>query len=169
MKYYVVTIITILIFAGAAAQNVSVNILVRNSGKVTKNENVFLEVTICNLDAAVAVPAYRLKPQISVPSNIVSIPGAGHVLPPGWGIVTAKNGQAVLSNGTDTLAPGDCRTLLIAMRGISAGGPSTVSGNLLFANGVAPGNTTGGPLPGDSPADNHSTSTVEVLRGKNRR
>jgi hypothetical protein len=168
MKYPVFAIVALLIHAGVAAQNVSINILVHHSGKVNNNENVFLEVTVCNMDAAVAVPAYRLKPQINVPSNIVSIPGPGHVLPPGWSVVTAKTGQIGLSNGTDTLAAGDCRTLLIAMRAVSVGGPSTVSGNLLFANGVAPGNTTSGPLPGDSPADNHSTSTVEVLQQKNR-
>jgi hypothetical protein len=168
MKYSILTIVATMIYAGAAAQNVSINILVRNAGKVNNNENVFLEVTVCNLDATITVPAYRLKPQISVPANIVSIPVNGHVLQPGWSIVTTKGAQIGLSNGTDTLAAGDCRTLLIAMRAVSAGGSSTVSGNLLFANGIAPGNTTSGPLPGDSPADNHSTSTVEVIRKNNR-
>lgn len=168
MKHQFFTIVAILLLSNVTAQNVSINVLVQQSGKVVQNENVFLEVTVCNMDATNPVPAYRLKPQISAPANIVNIPVFGHVLPPGWRVAAAKGAQIWLSNGTDTLAAGDCRTLLIVLRGATVGGPSTVSGNLLFANGMAPGTTTAGPLPGDSPADNHSTSTVEVLKGKNR-
>lgn len=161
MKAIVLFLLATCIYTGAAAQNISMNILVRNSGKVSINGTVMLEVTVCNLDAAVHVPAYKLRPQLSVPA-IVAIADEGHVLPAGWSITSGKASQVWLSNGADTLAPGDCRTILIAMKGIAAGGPSTVSGNLLFANGTAPGNIRGAALPGDVPEDNHSTSTVEV-------
>ncbi|MBL7728033.1 MAG: hypothetical protein JNM68_10120 [Dinghuibacter sp.] len=163
-KQTAIVIAALFFCCGAVAQNVSINLLVRNSGKVANNENVFLEVTLCNMDAAVNVPPYRLKAQVSAPASLVKMPMIGHELPPGWRVAAAKEGQLWLSNGTDTLGAGECRTLLVVLRAVSVGGPSTVSGNLLFANGVAPGNITGVPLPGDSPADNHSTSTVEVIR-----
>lgn len=148
------------------AQNMSMNILVRNSGKVITGETVMLEITVCNLNASVTAPVYRLRPQISVPATVV-IADAGHVLPTGWSIVAGKDAQVWLSNGTDSIAGGDCRTILIALTGIKTGASSTVSGNLLFSNGVAPGNVRGTSLPGDVPEDNHSTSTVEVLaKGK---
>lgn len=163
MKTIILLLITIFTCTGITAQNLSLNILVRNSGKVNKNGTVMLEVTVCNTDATVAAPAFKLRPQISIPASIVTIAATEHVLPAGWSITANKGAQLWLSNGTDTIAAGDCRTILIAMKGIAAGGPSTVSGNLLFANGMAPGNTTGGQLPGDSPGDNSSTSTVEVI------
>lgn len=163
MKAIILLFITASAYTTGVAQNVSLNILVRNSGKVNNKRTVMLEVTVCNTDATVTVPAFKLRPQISVPSSIVTIDAAGHVLPAGWSITASKGAQLWLSNGTDTIAAGDCRTILIAMKGIAAGGPSTVSGNLLFANGLAPGNSAGGQLPGDSPGDNNSTSTVEVI------
>jgi hypothetical protein len=151
-----------LICISAAAQNTSLNILTGNSGKVRTGGSVFLEVTVCNHDAAIAVPAYKLKPQISFPKNLVTIPATGHRLPEGWTVTAIKGQQIWLSNGTDTLPPGSCRSIFINLIATAAGGPSTVSANMLFSNGRPPGFVTGSPVPGDSPADNSSTSTIEV-------
>ena len=164
MKLIIILLTAVFTCTGAVAQNASLNILVRNSGKVIKGEIVYLEVTVCNMDASVALPVYKLRPQISVPPGMVMIPVSGHVLPDGWLVTANKGTQIWLSNGTDTIAAGDCRTILIAMQGNEPGGPSTVSGNLLFSNGIAPGSVTGSQTPGDSPADNSSASTVEVLK-----
>ena len=59
------------------------------------------------------------------------------------------------------IAANDRRKLLIAIKGVKAGGPSTISAQLSFSNGEAPG-TTPGVLAGDIPADNSSTTTIRV-------
>lgn len=157
------TIVTLLLSVFCTAQNVSINILTQNSGQVAVGSTVAIEVTICNTDAAVSVPNYKLRPRVSVPSAIVSIPASGHTLPSGWTITANTGTQITLSNGTDQVGPGECRTILIRVQGNNMGGPSTVNSNLLFSNGVAPGTVTGTATPGDSPSDNTSTSTVEVI------
>ncbi len=152
---------------GAAAQNCSINLLTLNSGIVNQNGTVFLQVDIGNTDASLSVPSYKLRPQISVPS-IVTIPISGHQLPSGWAITTTvgttTTGNTIrLTNGTDNIPPQTTRTILIALQGVTIGGPSTISGNLFFSNGVAPGSASGPALTGDLTADNTSTSTVEVI------
>ncbi|CAN5871931.1 hypothetical protein BH11BAC4_BH11BAC4_04610 [soil metagenome] len=146
----------------ATAQDVMLNILTQNSGRVNINEQVFLEITVCNTNATVTVPVYKLKPQISFPSAIVSIPHSGHVLPAGWALTFNEGAVIKLSNGTDQVPPGQCRTILILMKGKASGGPSTISANLNFSNGVAPGTLSGSATPGDNPADNASTTTIQV-------
>lgn len=157
------TLTLLLMFAAfGRAQNVSINILTRNSGQVPAGSTVALEVTICNTDAAISVPNYKLRPRISVPS-IVSIPATGHTLPSGWNITANTGAQITLTNGTDQVPAGECRTILILLQGNTIGGPSTVNSNLLFSNGNPPGTVTGTATPGDASADNTSTSTVEVI------
>jgi hypothetical protein len=162
MKLMMLLFIGLLCFTGTRGQNVSINILTQNSGEVNVGGTVPLEVTICNTDASVSVPVYKLRPRISVPSALVSIPATGHTLPPGWTITANTGSQITLSNGTDVIPAGACRTILILMQGNTVGGPSTVNGNLLFSNGVAPGTANGTATAGDNSADNSSTSTVQV-------
>jgi hypothetical protein len=121
-----------------------------------------LEVTVCNTDATDSVPVYKLRPQISIPKDIAVIPGTGHSLPAGW-TITSNDGVTIrLSNGTDRIPAHTCRTILIAVEGKTAGGPSTISGNLLFSSGESPGASPGGPTKGDNPADNSSTTTCTI-------
>jgi hypothetical protein len=160
-----------LIFVGISTsksvvcQNVLLNILTQNSGTVTKNGTTFLEVTVCNTSASISVPAYKLKPQLSFPSELVSIQKKGHVLPTGWSILNNINDSSVirLTNGTDQIPANECRTILIAIKGKSIGGPSTITGTLTFSNGIEPGSAAGGALKGDNPADNSSTTSIKVL------
>ena len=147
----------------AVSQDVMLNIMTQQSGAVQVNGNIFLEVMICNTNAATAVPAYKLRPQISFPADLVSIPDSGHVLPPGWTLTFNKNAVVRISNGIDQIPASGCRTILILMKAIGTGGPSTISGNLGFSNGIAPGSVSGSTLPGDNPADNISTSTIKVI------
>jgi hypothetical protein len=151
-------------FKPVAAQNVLLNILTHNSGLATNGGTVNLEVTVCNTDATDSVPVYKLKPQISVPAAIASISTTGHTLPNGWTIVNNDGSTIRISNGTDMIPPHECRTILISVKGKVAGGPSTISGNLQFSSGIAPGSAPGGATRGDNPADNTSTSTIKVLR-----
>ena len=148
----------------AASQNVLMNILTQNSGTVSKGGTVFLEITICNTDPTDSVPIYKLRPQISIPKTIASIPETGHTLPEGW-IITSNDGSTIrLSNGVDRIPAHVCRTILIAIKGNVVGGPSTISGNLLFANGESPGSLAGSATKGDNPADNASTSTCTITK-----
>ena len=146
------------------SQNILMNILTRDTGIVHKGKVVMLEITVCNTSAVDSVPEYKLKPQISVPGVIAGISDAGHILPPGWKIVSNDGTTIRISNGTDRIEPNTCRTILIAIKGNVVGGPSTVSGNLLFSNGTAPGSAPGAATVGDNPADNNSTSTCQVIK-----
>ena len=148
-----------------AAQNVSINVLTLNSGYVNIGGTVFVQITIANTSTITSVPSYKLRPQLSVPVSIVSIPATGHVLPAGWSIITNASGVIRVSNGTDQIPPSTSRDIFIAIQGNTLGGPQTVSGNLLFSNGVAPGSASGPATSGDQPGDNSSSSTVEVIQG----
>jgi hypothetical protein len=147
----------------ALSQNILLNILTLNSGSVKKNGIVFLEVSITNTSAVKPLAAYKLRPQISFPSALVSVPDTGHVLPPGWKIISNTKGVIWLSNGTDLIPENTTRTILIALRGTNVGGPSTISAALSFSNGIVPGSAIGATTVGDSPADNASTSSIKVI------
>jgi len=163
-KLFTLVFVSVFISATAVSQNLSLNVLTQNSGVININGTVFLEVTICNTNSSIAVPAYKLKPQISFPFQLVSIPDTGHILPAGWAIIFNKDGVVRLSNGDDEFLPNQCRSLLIAVKGKETGGPSTISATLNLSNGIAPGTASGGPTKGDNPADNSSTSTIKVYR-----
>lgn len=164
LKFVVLALAGSMVYISAQSQNVMLNVLTQNSGTVSRGQSTFIEVTVCNTDATDSVAVYKLRPQISVPADILSIPAKGHVLPDGW-TVTSNNGSTIrLSNGTDAIPAHGCRTILIAVKGENTGGPSTVSGNLLFSNGSAPGSVPGGATSNDNPADNSSTSTCRITR-----
>lgn len=147
----------------APAQNIMINVLTHNSGVVKKGETVFFEVTINNTSATTALAEYKIRPQISFPTAIISIPDNGHVLPEGWRMVVKENGVVTLSNGTDMIPENTSRTILIAMKAVVVGGPTTINGNLFFSTGIEPGTLSGVAPKGDNIADNFSTSTVRVL------
>ena len=147
----------------ADSQNVLINILTQNSGIVKRGNSIFLEVIVNNTDAKSFVDIFKINAQISVPAEIVKIDSAGHVLPTGWKIISNNDSTIRLSNGMDMIAAHDARTILIAMKGIKVGGPSTITGQLTFSNGESPG-TAPGVLAGDNPADNSSTSTCRVIK-----
>jgi hypothetical protein len=162
IKQYFLTVFTICSFILVNAQNVSLNILTQNSGVVVQGNTVALEVTVCNSDGSESVPVYKLRPQISVPSAIVNIAATGHTLPAGWSIVSNTGSTIRISNGTDQVPPLTCRTILILLNGVTAGGPSTITGTMTFGNGVAPGSTAGSATNNDITGDNVSTSTITV-------
>lgn len=154
------------VFSNAAAQsNASINILTQNSGKVAVGGVVNIEVTVGNTGPVTPIAQFKVRAQISVPIAICNIlPAAQQTgLPAGWTISAYVGGGSAITvcNGTDVIPVGVARTILIKVQGNLVGGPSTVTGNLLFSNGVSC--TVPGTLPGDNTADNSSTSSIQVL------
>lgn len=146
-----------------SAQNASINVITRNSGEVKENNIVFFEVTVNNTDPSAITGIYKLKVQVSIAdTSLVAIQATGHDLPTGWQIINHTGNVIALSNGKDIIAPNDARTLLIALKGKKVGGPVTISGQLSFSNGIAPGIEPGS-SERDNPADNFSTSTCTVI------
>jgi hypothetical protein len=147
--------------SNAAAQNAMINILTRNSGLVKKGDTIFLEITINNTDPSAHIAAYKLRPQISIPSGLVSVAETGHTLPTGWTIIRNAGNVITLSNGKDLIGSTDSRIILIALKGIKPGGPAIINGQLFFADGNAPGSESG-VLTGDIPTDNNSSTSIQV-------
>ncbi len=163
-KHFII-VFSILFFCNRAfSQNIMLNVITQNAGIVKKNKLIFFEVTISNTSSSKEVPIYKLKPQISFPSTLVSIPDTGHVLPKGWTILSNTNGVVILSNGTDIIPTNTTRIILIALKGKELGGPSTISSNLTFSNSIEPGIVSGSPTLGDNTSDNVSTSSIKVIK-----
>jgi len=154
---------SILFYTPVLSQNVSINVLTKESGIVRAGNSVFFEVTINNTDPLTIVGMYKLKVQVSLASPAVAIQKAGHSLPTGWEIISNDGNVITLSNGKDLIAPNDARTLLLSLEGLQVGGPVSISGQLSFSNGTPPG-TEPGSLAGDKPADNFSTSSCTVVQ-----
>lgn len=145
------------------SQNVSINVLTKESGIVRAGNTVLFEVTINNTDPLTIVGMYKLKAQVSIASPEVVIQKTGHNLPTGWEVIDNDGKVITISNGKDLIAPNDARTLLLSLKGVQMGGPVSISGQLSFSNGAAPGSEPGS-LAGDKPADNFSTSSCTVVQ-----
>lgn len=145
------------------AQNVMINVITQNSGIVKIGETIFFEIKISNTSATAQIPPYKIRPQISFPSSLLSIPSIGHVLPKGWSITSNKNGVLVLSNGDDIIKENENRNILIAIQGKAKGGATFIVANLFFSDGNEPGTKVGVCTKGDNGADNLSTSSITVI------
>ncbi len=166
MRNFKLTLVSIFfLFAGkeTCAQNAMLNILTQNAGIVKKGDKLFIEVSITNTNSKELIGTYKLKAKITVPKQIVSIDSVGHILPTGWKILSNNGSFIEISNGMDIIAATDNRNLLISIVGNEVGGLSTISGQLLFSNGMAPG-VEPGSLKNDLPGDNHSTTTCKVIK-----
>lgn len=172
------SILIILVFLSLAprllSQDISLNIITELNGVTNSTWPLVpvpttsgVRVTFCNNDGgAVNVPAFKLRPLISVPPALVQIaPNAQQTdLPAGWSIITNTGTSIRLCNGTDTWAPGDCRDFLIHVIPISPGGPGTIVGNIFWADGFNC-NTTGSPTVDNDPDNDRSTTSVTVVPG----
>ncbi len=163
-NHFILTILAFFTSITAISQNVAINVVTQSSGVVKKGDVIFFEIYISNTSAIKIVPNYKLRPQISFPTTLVSVQKTGHVLPKGWTIISNNNGVVTLSNGTDKIEQNESRKILISIKGNEIGGPSTISGNLLFSNGIEPGSIPGITTAGDNLGDNISTSTVMVVK-----
>ena len=150
-------------FLGAGAQDISLNVQTAGFGTVPIGGSVLIEMQINNLDPTVNLQTYKIRPRLTVPAS-VTIAASGHILPPGFTIVSQTSQIITLSNATNALAAGSSVSAFINV----TGGPAiaaalTVQGNLLFSTGVAPGTANGPATAGDIGANNSSTTTVEVV------
>lgn len=147
----------------ASQSNASINVLTLNGGMVNVGGTVDLQVTVGNTGPSASIGVNKVRAQISVPIAIANAaPNAEQTgLPPGWIILTNTGGGITVCNGTDVIPVGAQRQIFIKIQGHTAGGPSTIAGQLTFGPGT--GVCTGlGSLAGDLPADNSSQSTVTV-------
>jgi hypothetical protein len=146
----------------AWSQNVSLNMLVLNSGVINVNGPGTLQATV---NATVgtggqsnAVAAGKLNIQVTVPPSI-TIATVQNDLPAGWS-VRNNNGTVInLCNSSTTLAVNTAIDLKISLQGVSeTTGAPTMSGQLSFkSNCSAPGS-----LSGDNPSDNLSQAGFSV-------
>jgi Secretion system C-terminal sorting domain len=150
-KYFLILIATISTL-GATAQDASINILAQNSGLVAVGSQIFIQVDITNNSTTGTVVANKLRPAISVPVSLASIPASGHQMPTGWTMTAPSGGVIRFTNTTDPLPPSTTRTILVAITGATVGTGSVI-GNLTFV----------GPAPtGDIGANNTSNTGFEV-------
>lgn len=155
LKLFILFLATTFVYKGATAQDASINILAQNSGVVTVGGQIFLQVDVTNNSTTGTVIANKLRPAISVPASIASIPATGHVLPSGWTIFSNASGVIRITNTTDPIPPSTTRTILIALQGTAVGSGSII-GNLTFV----------GPAPtGDIGANNSSSTGLTVNAG----
>lgn len=168
---------TMALSISAYAQDMGINIVSQESGVNDGNwemgaTTTTILVDICNNDAgAVSLASYRIRPYISVPTQSVMIaPNAQQTgLPAGWTILSNDGATIRFSNGTDVIAPADCRSFPIKLIPVAvsspAGAPQTVAATMAFANGVAPGTTSGPQTVGNDPSNDNSQTSVFVTMG----
>lgn len=143
--------------------NPSLNILTLNSGEVTEGEIVDIQVTVGNTGPSF-IGTNKVRAQVSIPSIATAAANVDQTgLPAGW-TITVNNGSSItVCNGTDPIPSGTQRQVFIKVRGVSAGGPSTINASLLFSNGTSC--TIPGTQNGDNTADNIATTSLTVLPG----
>lgn len=159
-----VSVIAIFIPIAVRAQDVDINILM-TPASIAQNGTSQIQVDICNNDpGSVAVPSYKLRPFISVPSTYLLITGVTG-LPAGWSVCSNTGSVIRFSNGTDNFLPGECRTFYIDVKGVGqTGGVSTITANMSFGGGAVATACNAGPQTvGNLVANDASTSGFEVI------
>lgn len=143
-------------FGWAYAQNVSVNMLVLNSGAIPLGASGTLKATINatpgTAGQTTAVPMGKINLSVTVPPSVL-ISATQNNIPAGW-TVRSNNGILItLCNSATTVAVNTAVDLLIDIQGVTVtSGAPTMSGQLTFKT-----NCTGpGSLNGDNPSDNSS-------------
>jgi hypothetical protein len=148
-----------------AQVNPSIAILPVNAGGVVAvGATMDIKVTITNTGTGNVV-AFKLRPNITIPPIASILPTAEQTgLPAGWSVVTnTGNGQIRICNGTDVIAGGDSRDVLIKVQGVTIGGPSQCEAQINF--GGASCAVTGPQPSGNNGIDDFATSSVTVISG----
>ncbi|SEJ37986.1 Por secretion system C-terminal sorting domain-containing protein [Dyadobacter sp. SG02] len=153
----------------AVAQDVSINIIAQQTGI---NDDLWpldatdcaILVTVCNNDGGTrTLPAYKIRPGISVPAASVSINGVQNGLPAGWTILSNSGSEIRLSNGTDALPAGECREFALSITPLAQTISSeTVNSVIEFASGTAPGTAIGPSTVSDMSPNNTSATGVTI-------
>lgn len=153
-----------LIASSASAQvNPSIAILPVNAGgEVGVGATMDVKVTITNTGTANVV-AFKLRPNITMPPIVSILPTAQQTgLPPNWSVVTnTGNGQIRICNGTDVIAGGESRDIIIKVQGVTIGGPAQCEAQINFGGASC---AVSGPQPsGNNGIDDFATSSVTVV------
>lgn len=152
------------ILKGFSQTNPTIQVLPGNSGVVALNSVLNLEITIGNTGTATVV-ANKLRPIITVPAIVTFLPDADQLpgLPPGWSIVSNTGSQLRICNGSDLIAGQSSRTIILKVRGVIIGGPSTFQGQINYGGATC---AVVGPAPnGNNNTDDISSSTIQVVAG----
>jgi|GEM_PF-3745257 len=154
IKKLLLAAVVSLAVTGAAAQNVSLNMIVLNAGVVPVAGSGTLQATINATPGTGgqtnAVATGKINLQISVPSTLTIVTTQNNI-PAGW-TIRNNNGSVInLCNNTSTIAVNTAVNILLDLEGVSATtGNPTISGQISFrTNCTAPGS-----LAGDNPSDN---------------
>lgn len=157
-KFKKIVLFTVVYFAlsGVFAQNVSINMLVLNSGAIPLGGSGTLKATI-NASQGTAgqstpVPIGKINLSVTVPPTVL-ISAIQNNIPAGW-TVRNNNGVVInLCNNSTAIAVNTAVDLLIDLQGVTTtSGAPTMSGQLTFkTNCSGPGS-----LSGDNPSDNSS-------------
>lgn len=162
LKGVLVAAVILLSMPYANAQNVSINMLVLNSGVIPLDGNGTLQATI-NATTGTAgqsspVAAGKINVQITVPPSII-ISSTQNNIPAGWSIRNNNGSVINLCNSSSTVAVNTAVNLQIDLQGVSSTtGSPTISGQISFrTNCSAPGS-----LSGDNASDNSSQAGFTV-------
>jgi hypothetical protein len=136
-----------------------IQVLPKNSGKVSVGANVDLIITVGNTKTG-SIAVSKLRPIIQVPTS-VSFLSEQTDLPAGWSILSNTGSQLRLCNSNDVIPGQTSRTIILKVQGVSIAPATTFSGNINFGNGSTC--AAGTSVSGDLTANNSATSTIEVI------
>lgn len=148
---------------GQAQANPYISVSPSNSGLVGVGATLDLFIDIGNTDVS-NIAIAKLRPIIDIPLSIVFLPTSEQVLPAGWTIVSNNGQQIRFCNSGFVVDAGSLVTITLKVRGVSISPAQTFTGQINFGNGINCLNA-GAQVPGNDPADDFATSTVEVVPG----
>lgn len=143
------------------SQDVDINILTVPASVPLGSTSGVIEVDICNVDGgSTVVPTYKLRPLITG-NSLINITGAD--LPAGWAIISNNGTSIAFTNGTDnTLAPADCRQIVIHFTATGVGSNASITGRMEFGNGSAPGAADGAQTVNNFTSNDLSNTAITV-------
>ncbi|WP_028522298.1 Ig-like domain-containing protein [Runella limosa] len=134
------------------AQDMGINILNQPASVSQGATNGRIIIDICNFDGGTTnSPLNKIQPLISLPSALVDT-FVTAISFDGWSIVS-KSGSTIRFQNTVSIAPGECKQIVLGYKGVNVGGPLTVTGTIQFSGPQTSGN---------NPANDNSTTSITV-------
>ncbi len=134
------------------AQDIGMNILNQPSSAPQGSTNGRIVIDICNNDGgSLSSPINKIQPLISLPSALVDT-FVTVIQNDGWLIVN-KSGSTIRFQNTASIAPGECKSIILGYKAVNVGGPLTVTGTIQFSGPQTSGN---------NPANDYSITSITV-------
>lgn len=169
LKKILLTIAGYFVLCGLHSQNVSLNMLVLNSGIVPLAGNGTLKATI-NATTGTSgqvnpVPAGKINVSITVPPSLF-IAATQNNIPAGWTIRNNDGTVINICNSTATIPVNTAFEILITLQGVIAtSGSPTMSGQISFkTNCTGPGSLTGDNLSDNSGQAGYTVTGVVPVK-----